>query len=233
MGVATPPPHPAYFTQRGARPQSQAAHWRRRHSPQVCPGSDKAGLCLLLSPGDASPAPRLCSPEEGSRKHEPPAARGNPGSPGPETHPHGLLTGLPRARPHASERVEAAPRPGRGRDTWQRSGRRHGGHGHGRHGHSAEGAVADPAGGAHRGRGLDGRAGPPGRALLRQTGRVLPGLARGLHLRKRGGVGVREVTAGGGGGADAGRGAGAGVTFRVRSAVGKDIGERPMALWMW
>lgn len=144
-----------------------------------------------------------------------------------------LLTGLPRARPHTSERVEAAPRPGCGRDTWQRSGRRHGGHGHGRHGHSAEGAVADPAGGAHRGRGLDGRAGPSGRALLRQTGRVLPGLARGLHLRKRGGVGVREVTAGGGGGADVGRGAGAGVTFRVRSAVGKDIGERPMALWMW
>lgn len=24
-----------------------------------------------------------------------------------------------------------------------------------------------------------------------------------------------------------------GFTFSVRSAVGKDMGERPMALWMW
>lgn len=44
---------------------------------------------------------------------------------------------------------------------------------------------------------------------------------------------VRDVTVGGRGGTNLGRGAGAGVTFRVRSAVGKDIGERPMALWMW
>lgn len=177
-------------------------------APTCAQGQTKLGLCLLLSPGDASPAPRLCSPEEGSQKHEPPRGTGEPRITRPRDAPPRLLTGLPRARPHTSERVEAAPRPGCGRDTWQRSGRRHGGHGHGRHGHSAEGAVADPAGGAHRGRGLDGRAGPSGRALLRQTGRVLPSLARGLHLWKRGGVGVREVTAGGGGGADVGRGAG-------------------------
>lgn len=131
-------------------------------------------------------------------------------------------------------------RGGSGR-TWERR-RCHGGHGHGRHGDAAEGAVVDPTGGAHRGRGLDARARAPRRALLRQTGRVFPSLPRRLHL---GGGEERDERHWGEPMAVWGAAAPAssqahgpaalrtGVTFRVRSAVGKDIWERPMALWMW